>query len=122
MRVIGWLDTADEDRVFMSVISLAEIRRGIRLMPDGRRREALERWLLLDLPERFGARLLDIDRRVATAWGDLMAESKLKGAGLEPMDAFLAATAFAHQLTLVTRNTRHFAGLPVSLLNPWGDE
>lgn len=117
--VIEWLDQLDEDRAFVSVISLAEIRRGIALMESGRRREALADWLACDLPDRFAGRILPVDEKTAFAWGDLMAEAKRGGIGLAAMDALLAATAFTHDLTLATRNIRDFRDLGIALFDPW---
>jgi predicted nucleic acid-binding protein len=121
MKVLGWLDAVDEDRVFISVASIAELRRGIALMDDGRRRTALAAWLANDLPSRFAERMLPIDHAVAERWGDLMARSRRSGVALTVMDGFFAATALAHDLTLVTRNVRDFAEFGVSLHNPWDD-
>jgi predicted nucleic acid-binding protein len=118
-RVLAWLHAIDEDRVFISVGSIAEIRRGVALMSRGRRRAALADWLAHDLPARFGGRILPIDFATAERWGDLMAESKQRGAALSVMDAFFAAAALVHGLTLATRNIKDFAPFGVALLNPW---
>jgi toxin FitB len=118
-RVLQWLDELDEDRAFISVVSLAEIRRGVALMEDGRRRAALADWLVRDLPDRFAGRILDIGQKTAFAWGDLMAKAKRRGIGLASMDGLLAATALAHDLTLATRNTKDFQNLGVMLFDPW---
>jgi predicted nucleic acid-binding protein len=121
LKVLGWLDAVDEDRVFISVASIAELRRGIALMAAGRRRDALGAWLANDLPARFGNRILPIDHAVAERWGDLMAQSRRSSIALTVMDGFFAATALANDLTLVTRNVGDFASFGVSLFNPWDD-
>ncbi|MCW2225505.1 putative nucleic acid-binding protein [Bradyrhizobium japonicum] len=118
-RVLAWLDTVDEDRTFISVASIAELRRGIALLDDGRRRAALAAWLAHDLPARFAQRILPIDHAVAERWGDLMAQSRRTGVALSVTDGFFAATAFANNLTLVTRNVKDFTAFGVPLLNPW---
>jgi predicted nucleic acid-binding protein len=118
-NVISWLAEVDEDRVFISVISFAEIRRGIEMLPTGRRRERLATWLAEELPLRFEERILDIDRHVAETWGVVMARGQKIGLTLGSMDAFVAATAEAHGLTLVTRNVKDFQRLGISLLDPW---
>lgn len=118
-KVLAWLDTIDEDRAFISVATIAELRRGIALLDDGRRRAAL--WLAHDLPARFADRVLPIDHAVAERWGDLMAQSRMGGVPLSVMDGFFAATALVHHLTLVTRNVKDFAAFGVPLLNPWDD-
>ena len=117
--VVAWLNEADEDRVFLSVGSLAEIRRGIELMVPGRRRDLLTAWLTNDLPVRFEGRILDIDSRVAEAWGIIMAQGKRAGLNVNTLDAFLAATAEVHGLTLITHNVRHFEHLGIPWLDPW---
>ena len=118
-NVIAWTAELDEDRAFISVISFAEIRRGIEMLPNGRRRERLAAWLTEDLSARFEQRILDIDLRVADTWGTLMARGQKIGLTLGSMDAFIAATARAHGLTLVTRNIKDFRRLGLSLLDPW---
>lgn len=120
-KVLAWLDTIDEDRAFISVASIAELRRGIALLDDGRRRAALAAWLANDLPARFAGRLLPIDHAVAERWGDLMALSRRTGVALSVMDGFFAASALVSNLTLVTRNVKDFAAFGVPLHNPWGD-
>jgi predicted nucleic acid-binding protein len=120
-RVLEWLDRLDEDHSFISVISLAEIQRGIGLMDRGRKRDALAGWLAYDLPQRFEGRVLAIDGPIAIAWGDLMASAKRRGIGLASMDGLLAATAEVHRLTLVTRNSRDFRDFGLALLDPWAD-
>lgn len=118
-NVVAWLASVDEDRVFLSIASFAEIRRGIELSPKGRRRDRLEAWLRDELPTRFEGRVLDADRRVAETWGIVMARGQRVGASLGTMDGFFAATAEAHALTLVTRNVKHFDRLKIPLFDPW---
>ena len=118
-NVISWLAEVDEDRVFISVISFAEIRRGVEMLPAGRRRERLATWLAEELSVRFEERILDIDPRVAETWGVVMARGQKIGLTLGSMDAFVAATARAHGLTLATRNVKDFQRLGISLLDPW---
>jgi predicted nucleic acid-binding protein len=118
-QVVAWFQEVDEDRVFLSVASLAEARRGVELMSFGRRRDSLALWLAEDLPARFAGRILDIDRRIADAWGHLMARGHKAGMNPSVMDIFFAATAEVHNLTLVTRNTQHFLKLGIPLVNPW---
>lgn len=119
--VLRWLHEVDEDRTFISVVSMAEIRKGIGLMAEGRRREALAAWLAHDLPERFSGRILQIDERISLQWGDIVADCQNKGIGLSIMDAFLAATAIVHELRLVTRNMRDFAALHLETVDPWDE-
>ena len=116
--IVSWLSRVDEERVFLSVASLAEIRHGIELLAPGFRRRLLETWLAEDLPARFEGRILDIDPRVALLWGEVMTRGRRAGRPIGAMDAFFAATAEVHALTLVTRNTRDFEALGIGLLDP----
>jgi len=118
-NVISWLAEVDEDRVFISVISFAEIRRGVELLPVGCRRERLATWLAEELPVRFEERILDIDQRVAETWGVVTARGQKIGLTLGSMDALVAATAEAHNLTLATRNVKDFQRLGIALFDPW---
>jgi toxin FitB len=118
-NVVAWLANADEDRIFLSVASVAEICRGVERLPHGRKRERLATWLADDLLARFEHRVLDIDATLAQVWGLLMARAEHIGIGLGSLDAFLAATALSRELTLVTRNVGGFERLGIALLNPW---
>lgn len=117
--VLAWLDQVDEDRTYLSVVSVGEIARGVAQLEDGRRKVALQRWLDIELPARFGSRLLPVDRETAVIWGQLMANARRAGRGLPVMDGWIAASAVRHGLTLVTRNGRDFAGIALDLLDPW---
>lgn len=117
--VVAWLAEVDEDRVFLSVVTLTELRYGIERLPAGRRRKRLQEWLEEDLPLRFEGRILAIDGLVADACGKLVARSESLGHRMEVLDAYLAATAELHRLTLVTRNTSDFQPTIQNLLNPW---
>ena len=116
--LIRWMEAADEDRVFLSVISLAELRYGVDRMPTGARQSRLEQWLRNELPLRFEGRILSVDQNVAEAWGRTVSRSEAAGRPMAVMDAFLAATAEIHRLTLVTRNVRDFPALK-DVINPW---
>ncbi|MHB8621450.1 MAG: PIN domain-containing protein [Chloroflexota bacterium] len=117
--VVAWLAEADENRVFLSVITLAELRHGVQRMPAGARRQRLDVWLTEHVPLRFEERILIVDEQTAHAWGRLMARGEATGRPVGSMDAFIAATAERHDLTLVTRNVSDFEPLGIRLLNPW---
>ena len=119
LGVMAWLDDVDSSRVFLSVVTLAELRYGIDRMPNGVRRNRLDVWLRDQLPRRFDGRILPVSALVAEAWGQVVARCQAKGRAIGIMDAFLAATAEVHTLTVVTRNTSHFEVLGGSVLNPW---
>jgi toxin FitB len=116
--LIHWMASADEDRVFLSVTSLAELRYGIERMPGGARRSRLEQWLRDELPLRFESRILSVDHNIAEAWGKIVSRSQAVGRPMGAMDAFLAATAEVRRLTLVTRNISDFPTLK-AVVSPW---
>jgi predicted nucleic acid-binding protein len=116
--LIRWMEAADEDRVFLSVISLAELRYGVERMAAGARRTRLEQWLLRELPLRFEGRILPVNHKIAEAWGRTVSRCEAMGRPVGAMDAFLSATAEIHRLTLVTRNVSDFPVLK-AVLNPW---
>lgn len=118
-RVVEWMEETDERLMFLSVLTLGEIRRGVAGLPQSRRRAQLEAWLELMLPDRFADRILAVDAQVADRWGLLAAEAKRRGRPLATVDALLAATALHHNLTLVSRNVGDFAATRVAVLNPW---
>jgi hypothetical protein len=109
----------DEDRVFLSVVSLAEIRFGIERLAPGRRRARLDRWLREELPLRFEGRTVPVDEEVADACGRLLARARQAGRGLGAMDALIAATCLACDLVLATRNLVDFETLGIELHAPF---
>jgi toxin FitB len=114
----GWLEETDEDRIFLSVVSIAEIRYGVERMAAGQKRDRLESWLEDELPLRFDGRLLFVDAVVADAWGRTVSRSEAAGRPIKAMDALLAATAETQHMTLVTRNVGDFSLLK-AVLSPW---
>jgi predicted nucleic acid-binding protein len=119
--VLAWLAEADEDQVFLSVISIAELRHGIDRLPAGVRRRRLDAWLTEQLSLRFEGRLLVIDAETAKVWGRVMARGQAAGQPPGTMDAFIAATVLRNEMTLVTRNVADFETLGIRLGNPWRD-
>ena len=117
--LVAWCESVDEDRTFISVVTLAELRYGTERLFAGARRTRLENWLHHELPARFEGRILSIDAAIAHAWGKAVAHGDREGRPSNTMDAFLAATAEIHHLTLVTRNAADFRGLTKSVMNPW---
>jgi len=117
--VIRWLAEVDEDRVYLSVMTLAELRYGTERLASGARKSRLEGWLHEELLLRFEGRLLVIETAIADAWGRVMSRCSAVGKPIGVMDAFFAATAEVHALTLVTRNVSDFTASGISLFNPW---
>lgn len=119
-RVIAWVESTAEPLMYLSVITIGEVRKGIDLLGDGDpRRAALQSWLDRDVRIRFAGRLLAFDDGVAERWGQLEAFAKKRRLTLPTIDAQLAATALHHGLTLVTRNTADIAPTGVPLFDPW---
>ena len=117
-KVQAWVAATDEDLLYLSVLTLGEIRKGISWLKDASRRAALEAWLDSDLALRFAGRILPIGQAVADRWGRLTAQTASKSQ-LPVIDGLLAATALHHNLTLVARNTKDIAGTGVPVFNPW---
>jgi predicted nucleic acid-binding protein len=108
-----------KDRVFVSVFSIAEIRKGIASLPASNQRAILEDWLDNEIMPWLGTRALPVTLAIAERWGDLSAQLKAKGRPRPVVDAVLAATAFKHDLALVTRNVADYQDLGITILNPW---
>jgi len=115
-NVRAWFAQRPATELYLSVLTLGEIRKGVEALTDSGRRTVLREWLERELPVFFADRLLPIDAAVAHQWGQLLAEA---GRSLPAIDSLLAATALHHNLVLVTRNLKDVAGLPVKVLNPW---
>ena len=114
--VVSWFSQRPPTTLHLSVLTLGEIRKGIEGVGDEVRKQTLIDWLETDLPTFFTGRILDVNGAVADRWGRLVAAA---GRPLPTIDSLLAATALEHDLVLVTRNTKDFAGLPVEVFNPW---
>ena len=118
-RVVAWLKAQPPTRLYLSAVTIGEIRKGLVVLPQGRRRIELEAWFHTDLLVWFRNRILPVTDSIADRWGVLEGQCQLKGTPLNTADGMIAATALEHDLTLVTRNVKDFAGLGVVLLNPW---
>ena len=114
--VSGWFDSARSESLFISVLTLGEIRKGVELLPDSRRRSRISSWLESELPAWFENRVLPVDTDVAEQWGRLTARVKDP---LPAIDGLIAATALYHRLTVVTRNETDFGRAGVAIVNPW---
>ncbi len=117
--VVRWVEESDENLLYLSVLTLGEIRKGVAALPQSARRVELEAWLESDLRLRFSKRILAIDEDIADRWGILAGQAQKDGRELPVIDGLLAATAIHHNLTLVTRNTSDIASTGTLLFNPW---
>ena len=118
-RVLEWMEAADETMLYLSVLTMGEIRKGLAGLAQGKRRTLLETWLEVELQARFSGRIVPIDAAIANRWGQLAADAKRVGKPLSIIDGLLAATALHHDLTVVSRNTSDFTNTHVQVLNPW---
>ena len=116
-RVLAWLERHETD-LLLSAVTVGELRRGVALYPQSRKRTALTKWLE-EVLESFEGRILAVDREVAVAWGNYHAAQQLKGRKLPVLDSLVAATAQVHGLIVATRNMDDFPDVP--LTNPWSD-
>lgn len=118
-RVIAWLDEQDESSLFLSVVSLGEIEKGILKLrtADPIRSQKLTAWLG-QVEQRFAGRILGLDAAALHVWAQLAARSEMAGRHLPVLDGLIMATAQCHGLTVVTRNTQDFEPL-AQVFNPW---
>lgn len=116
VRVVRWFAERPAGTLYLSVLTLGELRKGIDALPESPRKLALLDWLETELPMFFAGRILAIDSKVADRWGRLVAQA---GRPLPAIDSLLAATALTHGLTLVTRNLKDFSHPDLTVLDPW---
>jgi len=117
-RVADFIRKAGKENLFLSVMTVGEICKGIDLLPVSQKRRTLQDWLNIDVRSWFAGRILPVTETIAERWGHLAASARKQGVTLAVVDGVIAATAIEHSLTLVTRNTKDYSGLGVGLLNP----
>jgi predicted nucleic acid-binding protein len=116
---VKWLEAQEIDDLFISVISIGEIRKGIDLLAKSAKKRQLEQWFTAEFLPFFEGRILQIGQEEALEWGTVLAQCQLKGYKPPVIDSLLASTAQINGLTLVTRNEKDFRPLGVEVLNPW---
>ena len=120
-KVLKWFESQSEKTLYLSIITIGEIEKGIYGLAQSKKRLRLETWLFDALVPGFQNRLLGIDRKLMTTWAKMIAELKTKGMNRQSFDSVIEATALHHQLILVTRNVKNFQHSQVTILNPWED-
>ena len=100
-------------------MTIGELRKGLTILPESKRRAQLWKWMDEDLIPLFGSRVLPVTQTIADRWGRLSGQRQMRGRPLSMADGLIAATALEHDLTLVTRNIKDFDGLDLTILNPW---
>ncbi len=118
-KVVEWISQMQEDRLYLSIVTLGEIQKGITKLPQSKKKTKLQVWLNDVLPRRFTGRILSIGVDTMLEWGNLLGEAENKGMPLPVVDALIAAIAIEHNLVVVTRNTDDYKMMPVKLLNPY---
>lgn len=119
LQVVDFVDALDSDDVYLSVITIGEIAKGIEKLPKSKRKQELNSWLKEDLLVRFDGKIIPLDTEVLMQWGILIARLELSGTTLPAVDSLIAATTLTHKLTLVTRNVDDFRGTDMEIVNPW---
>jgi toxin FitB len=117
--VLRWFAEQDERSLFLSALSLGELKRGIDNLATGKRKQFLQKWLAKNVIQRFGDRVLPLGEDVCLRWGEMQAKLEKQGRPVPAVDSLIAATALCHQLTIVTRNTKDMAACGAALLDPW---
>jgi len=118
-KVLDWLNAQVPETLYLSVITIGEIAKGISKMTTSKRKESLTTWLNKTLPNRFEHRILSLDFSTMLLWGNLIGQLEQNGRPLPAMDSLIAAIALQNSLSLVTRNENDFAGTGVVIVNPW---
>ncbi len=119
-KVVEFIDSLDLDDVFLSVITIGEIVKGIEKLSGSKRKQKLNDWLKEDLLARFDGKIIPLDIDALIEWGTLTARVESKGKPMPAIDSLIAATVSIHKMTLVTRNVDDFASAGIEIVNPWG--
>jgi toxin FitB len=118
-RVVEWVDTIESEQVYLTVITVGEIRKGIEKLPDSKKKRRLHTWLAEDLLLRFRGRIVPIDVDIVLTWGGLTGKLEKEGKKMGAIDALIAATALSGEFVLVTRNSKDFMNTGIEIFNPW---
>lgn len=118
--VLTWLDAQLVETLYLSAITLAELRLGLAVMPAGQRRSVLMNRLENEVVPAFSGRILPFDQAAARAYADLMAEARRKGLAISQADGHIAATAMVHSCAVATRDVSPFKAAGLRVINPWG--
>jgi predicted nucleic acid-binding protein len=119
--VLDWVASRPESSLFVSAMTLAELHRGVRKLPESKRRTELTNWLE-QLELGFEGRVIPFNQDTAHAWAQMTVQAEQQGKPMAAFDSIIAATAISHGLRLVTRNVKDFAYAGVQLLNPWPEQ
>lgn len=118
-RIAAWISEIEESRLFLSVLTIGELLKGIEKLPDGSRQDTLRQWVNEDLQERFNGRIAVFDLKAAAIWAKIQAKAEAAGKVMPVMDSMIAATAIANGLAVATRNISDMEASGAVLINPW---
>ena len=118
-RVIKWIDSVEESKLYLSVVTIGELEKGISKLKPSKRKDKITEWLHEELIFRFNDRILNLDIHTFIDWGRLNATLENQGTKMPSIDSLIAATAIQYNLCLVTRNERDFQNCDIQLINPW---
>ena len=120
-RVLDFIDGLDPDDVYLSVITIGELFKGIEKLPNSRRKNELHEWFNEELLAQYDGKILPLDAGVLMTWGTLVARLEAEGYTMPAIDSLIAATAITHELVLITRNVGDFEKSGIEIVNPWVD-
>jgi len=119
-KVVDYVLTLDEEHLFLSVVTIGEIKAGIEKLDDGKKKEDLLRWFMQDLLTRFENRIIAINTEVMIEWGAINQKLKKLGTPLPIMDSLIGATCKVEDMVLITRNEKDFRNIDIEIVNPFG--
>ena len=119
VNVVTWISGTPETSMYLSVLTIGDIHKGIEKLPESKKKDRLHKWVNSDLCIRFKNRILDLDLDVSTKWGQIQGKAEQVGKPMPIIDGLIAATALSHDLIVVTRNTEDMEQSGVTLINPW---
>lgn len=117
--VLDFVDSLDQESIYLSAITVGEVAKAIKLLPDTPRKRDLEKWLREDLLVRFDGKIIPLDANIFIRWGELSATLERIGITQPAIDSLIAATVLAHHMVLVTVNESDFENTGVEIVNPW---
>jgi len=118
-KIINWLRSRDENDLYLSVLTIGEIYKGIEKLGDSDRRKKIQLWVEHELMRRFGDRILPVNSQVAMVWGQIQAQAEKRGWAMPTVDGLIAATGLAFNMVVVTRNVSDMEASGAVLVNPW---
>jgi toxin FitB len=119
-QVVSFINKQKEENIYLSVLTIGEIFKGISKLDDGDKKKSLNKWVNKDLLKRFENRIIDIDYNISAKWGEISGRLERKGSRPSVIDSLLASTCIVYEFVLVTRNIKDIKKLGCKYINPWG--